>query len=146
MPSRCRHAQIHIHECSWQELVGARSPMTRDKVVLAYSGGLDTSVAIRWLQDRGMDVVTLTIDVGQPGDLDGLREKARRLGAKTHVVDARREVALQFVLPALRANAIDEGQYPLSTALARPLIGKQLVVIARKDGANSIAHVCTGKG
>src|SRR5947208_12213049 len=80
-----------------ERLVGARSPMTRDKVVLAYSGGLDTSVAIRWLQDRGMDVVTLTIDVGQPGDLDGIREKARRLGAKTHVVDACREFSEQFV-------------------------------------------------
>ena len=120
--------------------------MTRDKVVLAYSGGLDTSVAIRWLQDRGMDVVTLTIDVGQPGDLDGIREKARRLGAKTHVVDARREFAEQFVLPALQANAMYEGQYPLSTALARPLIGKHLVVIAQKEGATFIAHGCTGKG
>src|SRR5436309_14662872 len=102
MPSRCRHAQIHIHECSWQELVGARSPMTRDKVVLAYSGGLDTSVAIRWLLDRGMDVVTLTIDVGQPGDLDGIREKARRVGAKTHVVGARRAYAERYVLRALQ--------------------------------------------
>ena len=93
-----------------------------------------------------MDVVTLTIDVGQPGDLDGIREKARRLGAKTHVVDARREFAEQFVLPALQANAMYEGQYPLSTALARPLIGKHLVAIAQKEGATFIAHGCTGKG
>ena len=92
-----------------------------------------------------MDVVTLTIDVGQPGDLDGIREKARRLGAKTHVVDARREFAEQFVLPALQANAMYEGQYPLSTALARPLIGKHLVAIAQKEGATFIAHGCTGK-
>src|SRR3979409_1141435 len=98
-----------------QRMVGARSPMTRDKVVLAYSGGLDTSVAIRWLQDRGLDVVALTIDVGQPGDLQGIKEKAQRLGAKAHIVDARQEFADRFILPALQANAMYEGQYPLST-------------------------------
>src|SRR5256885_13847014 len=108
-------------------MVGARSPMTRDKVVLAYSGGLDTSVAIRWLQDRGLDVVALTVDVGQPGSLGAIKEKAHRLGAKAYVLDARREFAEQYVLPALAANAMYEGQYPLSTALARPLIGKHLV-------------------
>src|SRR5205807_2252139 len=96
--------------------------MTRDKVVLAYSGGLDTSVAIRWLQDRGLDVVALTVDVGQPGSLGAIKEKAHRLGAKAYVVDARREFAEQYVLPALAANAMYEGQYPLSTALARPRI------------------------
>src|SRR5947208_1324765 len=119
--------------------------MTRDKVVLAYSGGLDTSVAIRWLQDRGMDVVTLTIDVGQPGDLDGIREKARRLGAKTHVVDARREFAEQFVLPGLQANAMYEGQYPLSTALARPPIGKHLLAAAPDEAAHATIHFDGGK-
>src|SRR5436309_3114007 len=84
--------------------------MTRDKVVLAYSGGLDTSVAIRWLQDRGLDVVALTVDVGQPGSLGAIKEKAHRLGAKAYVVDARREFAEQYVLPALAANAMYEGQ------------------------------------
>ena len=127
-------------------MVGARSPMTRDKVVLAYSGGLDTSVAIRWLQDRGLDVVALTVDVGQPGSLGAIKEKAHRLGAKAYVVDARREFAEQYVLPALAANAMYEGQYPLSTALARPLIGKHLVAVAQREGASFIAHGCTGKG
>src|SRR5213592_2720024 len=120
--------------------------MTRDKVVLAYSGGLDTSVAIRWLQDRGLDVVALTVDVGQPGSLGAIKEKAHRLGAKAYVVDARREFAEQYVFPALAANAMYEGQYPLSTALARPLIGKHLVAVAQREGASFIAHGCTGKG
>src|SRR5438093_12293277 len=120
--------------------------MTRDKVVLAYSGGLDTSVSIRWLQDRGLDLVALTVDVGHPGSLGAIKEKAHRLGAKAYVVDARREFAEQFVLPALAANAMYEGQYPLSTALARPLIGKHLVAVARREGAKFIAHGCTGKG
>src|SRR5712691_7565581 len=120
--------------------------MMRGKVVLAYSGGLDTSVAIRWLQERALDVVALTIDVGQPGNLSEIKEKAQRLGAKAHVVDARREFADQFILPALQANAMYEGQYPLSTALARPLIGRHLVAVAQREGASFIAHGCTGKG
>ncbi len=120
--------------------------MSRKRVVLAYSGGLDTSVAIRWLQDREFDVIALTVDVGQPGDLRGVKEKAQRLGAKAYVIDARREFAEQFVLPALEANAMYEGQYPLSTALARPLIGKHLVAVAQNEGASFIAHGCTGKG
>lgn len=120
--------------------------MSQDKVILAYSGGLDTSVAIRWLQERGLDVVALTIDVGQPGNLQAIKEKAQRLGAKAYIVDARREFADQFILPALQANAMYEGQYPLCTALARPLIGKHLVAVARREGATSIAHGCTGKG
>ena len=120
--------------------------MAKDKVILAYSGGLDTSVAIRWLQERGLDVVALTIDVGQPGNLQAIKEKAQRLGAKAYIVDARAEFADQYILPALQANAMYEGQYPLSTALARPLIGKHLVAVARREGASSIAHGCTGKG
>ena len=120
--------------------------MARSKVVLAYSGGLDTSVAIRWLQDRELDVVAFTVDVGQPCDLQGIKEKAERLGAKACILDARREFAEDFILRALRANALYEGQYPLSTALARPLIGKHLVDVARREGAKFIAHGCTGKG
>src|SRR5688572_28211345 len=100
--------------------------MSRERVVLAYSGGLDTSVAIRWLQERDLDVVALTVDVGQPGDLSEIKSKAQRLGAKAYIVDARQEFADGYVLPALAANAMYEGQYPLSTALARPLIGKHL--------------------
>jgi argininosuccinate synthase len=86
------------------------------------------------------------VDVGQPGDLAAIKGKAERLGAKAHVVDARQEFAEEYILPALKANAMYEGQYPLSTALARPLIGKHLVAVARREGAKFIAHGCTGKG
>src|SRR5213594_623867 len=120
--------------------------MSRKKIVLAYSGGLDTSVAIRWLQERGFDVIALTVDVGQPGDLGEIKEKAERLGAKAYVVDARDEFAEEYILPALKANAVYEGQYHLSTAVARPLIGKHLVAVARREGAKFVAHGCTGKG
>src|SRR2546425_10727831 len=119
--------------------------MSRNKVVLAYSGGLDTSVAIRWLQEREFDVVALTVDVGQPGDLTAIKEKAQRLGAKAQVVDARDEFAEEYILPALKANAMYEGQYPLSTALARPLIGKHLVAGARRGGGQVIRPGCTGE-
>ena len=118
------------------------------KVVLAYSGGLDTSVSIPWLREKkGADVVTLTVNVGQPVDLEGVRAKAEAAGAsKAFVVDARREFAEEFIAPALRANALYEGTYPLSTALARPLIGRHLVEVARREGASYVAHGCTGKG
>ncbi len=121
--------------------------MSHQTVVLAYSGGLDTSVAIPWLREKGLEVVALTIDVGQPGEFQQIREKAIRSGArKAYVVDARREFAQEYILPALKANALYEGQYPLSTALARPLIGKHLVDVARKEDADFVAHGCTGKG
>ena len=122
--------------------------VSRSKVVLAYSGGLDTSVAIPWLQEKkGADVVTLTVDVGQPVDLDRVRAKAEAAGAiKAFVVDARQEFAEEYLAPALRANALYEGIYPLSTALARPLIGHHLVEVARREGASYVAHGCTGKG
>ncbi len=116
-------------------------------VILAYSGGLDTSVAIPWLREKGFDVVGVTLDVGQPGDFEALKRKAETIGAsRAYVVDARQEFAEQFILPALKANALYEGQYPLSTALARPLIGRHLVAIARREGATFVAHGCTGKG
>jgi argininosuccinate synthase len=119
-----------------------------DKVVLAYSGGLDTSVAIRWLQEKySMDVIALTVNLGQAGNLDGIREKALKIGAsEAHVVDAREEFANSFIVPALRANALYEGKYPLSTALGRPLIAKLLVEQATKGRAKAVAHGCTGKG
>ncbi len=122
--------------------------MARPKVVLAYSGGLDTSVAIPWLrEEKGLDVVAVTVDVGQPVDLAKVQAKAERSGATAaYVADARREFAEQFVVPALRANALYEGVYPLSTALARPLIARHLVEVARREGAGYVAHGCTGKG
>jgi argininosuccinate synthase len=122
--------------------------MARSKVVLAYSGGLDTSVAIPWLrQEKGLDVVTVTVDVGQPVDLGTVRAKALASGATgAYVADAKAEFADEFLRPAVRANALYEGTYPLSTALARPLIARRLVEVARREGATAVAHGCTGKG
>jgi len=122
--------------------------MARSKVVLAYSGGLDTSVAIPWLrEEKGLDVVTVTVDVGQPVELETVRAKAIASGAlAAYVADAKEEFAEEFLRPALRANALYEGVYPLSTALARPLIARRLVEVARQEGARAVAHGCTGKG
>jgi argininosuccinate synthase len=122
--------------------------LNRTKVVLAYSGGLDTTVAIPWLKERkAADVVAVTVDVGQPVDLEQVRARALASGASTAVVvDARREFAEEFLAPALRANVLYEGVYPLSTALARPVIARHLVEVARSEGASSVAHGCTGKG
>ena len=119
-----------------------------DKVVLAYSGGLDTSVAIKWLQDNyHLDVITLTVQVGGESDLSAVRAKALKAGAiKALVVDAREEFVSHFIWPALQADALYQGQYPLATALSRPLIAKLLVATALKEGAKTIAHGCTGKG
>ena len=117
------------------------------KVVLAYSGGLDTSVAIPWLADRGWDVVAVAVDVGQPGDLAAAAKRARSLGAvDARVVDARGEFVDDYVLPALRMNALYQGRYPLVSALSRPLISKILVDVAAETGADAVAHGCTGKG
>ena len=118
-----------------------------EKVVLAYSGGLDTSVIIRWLMDKGYEVVTLTIDLGNQPKLDEIRERALKIGAvKAVVIDARQQFVEHFVWPALRANAWYEGVYPLATALGRPLIAKLLVDVAHDEGAQAVAHGCTGKG
>ncbi len=119
-----------------------------DKVVLAYSGGLDTSVAIRWLQEHyGMDVVTVTADLGGDVDLDAAREKALASGATAaYVEDARDRFVDDFVFPALHANAMYEGVYPLCTALGRPLIAELMVDVARREEAVAIAHGCTAKG
>ncbi|MCZ7526054.1 MAG: argininosuccinate synthase [Acidimicrobiia bacterium] len=118
------------------------------RVVLAYSGGLDTSVAVRWIQEEwGAEVVALAADVGQGGDFDAVRERALAAGAvEAVVVDARREYADEFVAPAIRANALYEGKYPLVSALSRPLIARHLVRAAREHGADAVAHGCTGKG
>ena len=119
-----------------------------DTIVLAYSGGLDTSVAIRWLQEQyGADIATLTMDLGGQVDLEAARQRALDIGAiRADVMDAREEFVRDYVWPALRAGAIYEGVYPLATALGRPLIAKHLVRIAQEEAASAIAHGCTGKG
>lgn len=119
----------------------------KGKVILAYSGGLDTSVAIKWLSDQGYDVVTLTADVGQILDTEEVKEKALKVGAvNAYVMDLRREFVETMVWPALKANALYQGKYPLNSALSRPLIAKYLVWVAGMEGAVAVAHGCTGKG
>ena len=120
--------------------------MTR--IVLAYSGGLDTSVAIPWLKEKhGAEVVAVTLDLGQGGELNQIRERAMAAGAsRCHVLDVREEFARDYILPALQADALYEERYPLATALGRPLIAKKLVEIAQMENAAAIAHGCTGKG
>lgn len=120
--------------------------MTKEKVVLAYSGGLDTSVAISWLK-KDYDVVAVCLDVGEGKDLDFIKEKALTVGAiESYVIDVREEFAMEFVLPALQAHAYYEQKYPLVSALSRPLISKKLVELAHQVDATVIAHGCTGKG
>ncbi len=119
------------------------------RVLLLYSGGLDTSVMLKWIQDSyEAEVVCLTVNLGQPGeDYEVISEKALRLGAlECHVVDAREEFAKEYVAPAIKANALYGGGYPLFTALGRPLIAKLAVDYARRSGCDTIAHGCTGKG
>ena len=119
----------------------------KKKLVLAYSGGLDTSVAIHWLAERDWDVMALAVDLGEAKDLDAVQEKALKHGAsKSFVVDARDLFLRHFVWPTLQAGALYEGRYPLATALGRPLIAKLLVDLAREEGAVAVAHGCTGKG
>jgi argininosuccinate synthase len=121
------------------------------RVVLAYSGGLDTSVAVRWLMEHvGAEVVAVAVDVGQPSDgqdWETIRARALAAGAvEAEVVDARREMAEEFCVPAIKANATYEGKYPLVSALSRPVIVRHLVAAAREHGADAVAHGCTGKG
>ena len=118
------------------------------KVVLAYSGGLDTSIILKWLQtELGAEVVTFTADLGQGGELEPARKKAEMLGIKDiRVIDVREEFVADFVFPMFRANALYEGCYLLGTSIARPLISKHLVAIAAETGADAIAHGATGKG
>ncbi|MBO0685966.1 MAG: argininosuccinate synthase [Candidatus Dormibacteraeota bacterium] len=121
--------------------------MPAEKLVLAYSGGLDTSVAIRWLRDQGYEVVTLTIDLGEKKDLPAIQERALKVGASAaYVIDGKVPFLRDFVWPSLQAGAVYEKEYPLATALGRPLIAALLVQIARREGAQGIAHGCTGKG
>ena len=118
------------------------------KVVLAYSGGLDTSVIVKWIKDRfNAEVVTFAANVGQQEELDGLAEKAKATGASAHyTIDLQDEFVSDFIYPMIRANAIYEGQYYLGTSIARPLIAKAQIEIARKEGATHVAHGATGKG
>jgi argininosuccinate synthase len=118
------------------------------RVVLAYSGGLDTSVAVRWLGETyGVEVIALAADIGQGEDFDAIRRRALAAGAvEAVVVDCRREFACDFVAPAIKANARYEGKYPLVSSLSRPLIARHLVAAARRLGADAVAHGCTGKG
>jgi argininosuccinate synthase len=118
------------------------------RVVLAYSGGLDTSVAVRWMtEELGVEVIALCADLGQGGDWDAIRARATAAGAvEAVVVDARDEFANDFVAPALKANAKYEGKYPLISSLSRPVIAKHLVAAARAHNADAVAHGCTGKG
>ncbi|MBI4083882.1 MAG: argininosuccinate synthase [Candidatus Lambdaproteobacteria bacterium] len=122
--------------------------MAREKVVLAYSGGLDTSVILHWIAHRGYDVVALLLDLGQPvDDLEALRRKGEQVGAAKSVVqDVKEEFVRDFVFPALQFNALYEGTYLLGTSLARPLIAKAQIELARREGAGTVAHGATGKG
>lgn len=121
--------------------------MENQKIVLAYSGGLDTSVAIKWLQEQGYDVVACCLDVGEGKDLEFIKEKALKVGAvKSYVIDAKEEFANEFALAALQAHTLYEGKYPLVSALSRPLIAKKLVEVAELENAVAVAHGCTGKG
>ena len=118
------------------------------KVILAYSGGLDTSVCIRYLQTlHNLDVITVTVDCGQHDDFKEIERKARAIGAIKHVyIDAREEFARDYIVPSIKANGLYQGKYPLATALARPLIAAKAIEVAKKEGATAIAHGCTGKG
>ncbi|MDR4945743.1 argininosuccinate synthase [Neobacillus cucumis] len=122
--------------------------MTKEKIVLAYSGGLDTSVSVKWIQEKyGYDVIALGLDVGEGKDLEAIKNKALQVGAtKAYMIDAKELLAKEYILPALKANCLYEGKYPLSSALSRPLISKLLVEVAEKEGATAVAHGCTGKG
>src|SRR6059036_1530648 len=118
------------------------------RYVLAYSGGLDTSVMLKWLQEvHGAEVVTLTADLGQKQELSGLREKPLATGAsRVFIEDLRDEFVEGYIWPSLKAGALYQGVYPLATALGRPLIAKRAVEVAREVGADAIVHGCTGKG
>lgn len=117
------------------------------KIVLAYSGGLDTSVAIPWLKAEGYDVVAVCLDIGEGKDLEFIKQKALKVGAvESYMVDARDEFAEDYALISLQAHTLYEGKYPLVSALSRPLISKKLVEIAEQSGATAVAHGCTGKG
>lgn len=122
--------------------------MSKEKIVLAYSGGLDTSIAIKWFQEKyNYDVIAVVGDLGEGKDLDAIKQKALRTGAVAcHVIDLKQEFASEYLSKTLKANALYEGVYPLISALSRPLISKKLIEVAKEEGANIVSHGCTGKG
>lgn len=122
--------------------------MAKDKVVLAFSGGLDTSVCVRYLQvEHKMDVITVTVDCGQNDDFEDIQARSESLGAIEHVyIDAKRDFVKNYVEKSIKANGLYQGKYPLATALSRPLIATNIMTIAHKEGANYVSHGCTGKG
>jgi argininosuccinate synthase len=122
--------------------------MTKNKIVVAYSGGLDTSVMVRWLKDHyDAEIITFTGNLGQTKEITNLEEKALKSGAsKVYVEDLRKEFLEEYVWPSLKAGAMYEDAYPMATSIGRPLLAKALVDVARKEGANMVAHGCTGKG
>ncbi len=121
--------------------------MSKEKIVLAYSGGLDTSVILKWLIDKGYDVIAYIADVGQDEDFEAAKEKALKIGAtKVFIEDLKQELVTDFVFPAIKANAIYEGRYLLGTSLARPIIAKRQIEIANRENANYVGHGATGKG
>jgi argininosuccinate synthase len=122
--------------------------MSKSKVVLAYSGGLDTSMMLKWIQEEyDMDVISCIVDVGQGKDLKAVEEKAWNLGVLNHYTfDAKEEFAREYVFPAIKANALYMGTYPVSSSISRPLIAKKVVEVAEVEGAQAVAHGCTGKG
>jgi len=119
-----------------------------ETAVLAYSGGLDTSVSIKWIKEKyDVDVITVTVNVGQKVNLRAVEDKAKSLEVLKHYsIDAKHEFGTKYVFPAIKANALYEGKYPLSSALSRPLIASKVVEVAKKEGASAVAHGCTGKG
>ena len=127
---------------------GEKSMKKYNKVVLAYSGGLDTSVIIPWLKENyGCEVIAVAADVGQGAELSGLEEKALKTGAsKLYIEDLRAEFVNEYIFPTLKAGAVYENQYLLGTSFARPIIAKRITEIAKAEGADAIAHGCTGKG
>src|SRR3989338_9328002 len=121
--------------------------MAKEKVILAYSGGLDTSVILKWLLNKGYDVVCYLADLGQKEDLNAAKEKALKIGAsKVYIEDVKKEFVTDFIFPAIKANALYEGKYMLGTSMARPLIAKKQIEIARKEKTNIVSHGATGKG
>ncbi|MFA5571312.1 MAG: argininosuccinate synthase domain-containing protein, partial [Sphaerochaetaceae bacterium] len=121
--------------------------MGKEKVVLAYSGGLDTSVILKWLANKGFDVIAYVADVGQMEDFEAVKEKALATGAsKVYVEDLRKELVTDYIFHALKGNVMYEGKYLLGTAIARPLIAKRHIEIAQQEGTLYVAHGATGKG
>ncbi|HOV99296.1 MAG TPA: argininosuccinate synthase [Bacteroidota bacterium] len=122
--------------------------MKKERIAVAYSGGLDTSVIVKWLQERyNAEVITVTGNLGQKKEIVGLEEKAKKSGAvKVYIQDLRKEFVEEYIFPTLQASALYEYNYPMATAIGRPLLAKALVDVARKEGCTAVAHGCTGKG